>query len=182
MEDHTGGSLSIPTVHPCSQSGRRLWVARKALHLHEPIHEGNGRSIHNSFCFFFFSRVFLFSGFFFSRVFTGGQSGRSNKGPCTLGFRVQGFRALHGCVARLGGCEWPSGGGCGEREEGERGRRCRTTPSRAPCRADVTTPLHPHYLLLGFGVLFLDVDVALRNVVERAEEVRHESSESCDFS
>ena len=47
MEGHTGGSRSIPTVHPCSQSGRRLWVARKALHLHEPNHEGNGRSIHN---------------------------------------------------------------------------------------------------------------------------------------
>ena len=24
-----------------------VWVARKALHLHEPNHEGNGRSIHN---------------------------------------------------------------------------------------------------------------------------------------
>ena len=47
MEGHTGGSRSIPTVHPCSQSGRRLWVARKALHLHESNHEGNGRSIHN---------------------------------------------------------------------------------------------------------------------------------------
>ena len=49
MEGHKGGSRSIPTVHPCSQSGRRLWVARKALHLHEPNHEGNGRSIHNYF-------------------------------------------------------------------------------------------------------------------------------------
>ena len=48
MEGHTGGSRSIPTVHPCSQSGRRLWVARKALHLHEPNHEGNERSIHNN--------------------------------------------------------------------------------------------------------------------------------------
>ena len=47
MEGHTGGSRSIPTVHPCSQSGRRLWVARKALHLHEPNHKGNGRSTHN---------------------------------------------------------------------------------------------------------------------------------------
>ena len=45
---HTGGSRSIPTVHPCSQSGRRLCVARKALHLQEPNHEGNGRSIHNA--------------------------------------------------------------------------------------------------------------------------------------
>ena len=25
---HTGGSRSIPTVHPCPQSGGRLWVAR----------------------------------------------------------------------------------------------------------------------------------------------------------
>ena len=49
MEGRTGGSLSIPTVRPCSQSGRRLWVARKALHLHEPNHEENGRSIHNRF-------------------------------------------------------------------------------------------------------------------------------------
>ena len=48
MEGHTGGSRSLPTVHPCSQSGRRLWVARKALHLHEPNHEGNGRSIYNT--------------------------------------------------------------------------------------------------------------------------------------
>ena len=29
MEGHTGGSRSIHTVHPCSQNGRRLWVARK---------------------------------------------------------------------------------------------------------------------------------------------------------
>ena len=50
MEAHTGRSRSIHTVHPSSQSGRRLWEARKALHLHEPNHERNGRSIHNSFC------------------------------------------------------------------------------------------------------------------------------------
>ena len=29
VEGHTGGSRSIPTAHPCSQNGRRLWVARK---------------------------------------------------------------------------------------------------------------------------------------------------------
>ena len=28
-ECHTGGSRSKPTVHRCSQSGRRLWVARQ---------------------------------------------------------------------------------------------------------------------------------------------------------
>ena len=33
----------MPTIHPCSQSGKRLWVARKALHLHEPeIHSQHG--------------------------------------------------------------------------------------------------------------------------------------------
>ena len=48
MEGHTDGSWSIPTVHPCSQSGRTLWVARKAPHPHEPNHEGYGRSIHNT--------------------------------------------------------------------------------------------------------------------------------------
>ena len=67
------GSRSTPTVHPCSQSGRRLWVARKALHLHEPNHEGNGRSIHNTgrtllkFVSFFLFKIFLF--FLFSIVF-----------------------------------------------------------------------------------------------------------------
>ena len=40
-------SIILATVHPSSQSGRRLWVARKAPHLHEPNHEGNGRSTHN---------------------------------------------------------------------------------------------------------------------------------------
>ena len=34
-ECHTGGSRSKPTVHRCSQSGRRLWVARQ-VHNHEP--------------------------------------------------------------------------------------------------------------------------------------------------
>ena len=34
-ECHTGGSRSKPTVHRCSQSGRRLWVARQ-IHNHEP--------------------------------------------------------------------------------------------------------------------------------------------------
>ena len=34
-ECHTGGSRSKPTVHRCSQSGRRLWVARQ-VHIHEP--------------------------------------------------------------------------------------------------------------------------------------------------
>ena len=39
-ECHTGGSRSKPTVHRCSQSGRRLWVARQ-VHNHEP----NGSAI-----------------------------------------------------------------------------------------------------------------------------------------
>ena len=72
MEGHTGGSRSIPTVHPCSQSGRRLWVARKALHLHEPNHEGNGRSIHNSFLdfvFFYILAFYIFSFFMFALSF-----------------------------------------------------------------------------------------------------------------
>ena len=34
-ECHTGGSRSKPTVQRCSQSGRRLWVARH-VHNHEP--------------------------------------------------------------------------------------------------------------------------------------------------
>ena len=34
-ECHTGGSRSKPTVHRCSQRGRRLWVARQ-VHNHEP--------------------------------------------------------------------------------------------------------------------------------------------------
>ena len=34
-ECHTGGSRSKPTAHRCSQSGRRLWVARQ-VHNHEP--------------------------------------------------------------------------------------------------------------------------------------------------
>ena len=34
-ECHTGGSRSKPTVHRCSQSGRRLWVAHQ-VHNHEP--------------------------------------------------------------------------------------------------------------------------------------------------
>ena len=34
-ECHTGGSRSKPTVHRCSQRGRRLWVARQ-VHKHEP--------------------------------------------------------------------------------------------------------------------------------------------------
>ena len=51
----------MPTAHPCSHFGRRLWVARKALHLHEPNHEGNGRSIHNSFLFVYIFPIFSFS-------------------------------------------------------------------------------------------------------------------------
>ena len=39
-ECHTGLSRSKPTVHRCSQSGRRLWVARQ-VHNHEP----NGSAI-----------------------------------------------------------------------------------------------------------------------------------------
>ena len=40
-------SESVRVIEHISQSGRRLWAARKAPHLHEPNHEGNGRSIHN---------------------------------------------------------------------------------------------------------------------------------------
>ena len=46
---HTGGSRSIPTVHPCSQSGGGCGLLAKHYTLHEPNHEGNGRSIHNNF-------------------------------------------------------------------------------------------------------------------------------------
>ena len=41
------GPGQYPLYTRGSQSGRRLWVARKALHLYEPNHEGNGRSKHN---------------------------------------------------------------------------------------------------------------------------------------
>ena len=34
-ECHTGGSRPKPTVHRCSQNGRRLWVAHQ-VHNHEP--------------------------------------------------------------------------------------------------------------------------------------------------
>ena len=49
MEAHTGGSRSTPTVHPCSQSGRRLWVAQQAPHQKSPNGEVNtAQSQHGS--------------------------------------------------------------------------------------------------------------------------------------
>ena len=56
------GPEPIPTVHPCSQSGRMLF-----FHLHEPSHEGNARSIHNNFITF--SSFFRFFSFCFSLFF-----------------------------------------------------------------------------------------------------------------
>ena len=58
-----------PTVHPGSQSGRSLWVARRAPHLHEPKHEGNGRSIHNTFFLLLFFLHFLLFSYFFNFLF-----------------------------------------------------------------------------------------------------------------
>ena len=62
-ECHTGGSRSKPTVHRCSQSGRRLWVARQ-VHNHEPNGSATMQqeTVHQCQHFFFFS---FFSTFFF---------------------------------------------------------------------------------------------------------------------
>ena len=59
------------------------------------------------------------------------------------------------------------------------GERPHTTPSRAPCEAGGPTPFHSRYLFSGgLGFFFFFVDIAWRNVAERAEGVRRESSES----
>ena len=63
------GSRSIPTVHPCSQSGGGCGLLAKALQLHEPNHEGNGRSIHNNFEKEFWKVGFLKEFFFFLKGF-----------------------------------------------------------------------------------------------------------------
>ena len=51
-EYHTGGSRSKPTVHRCSQSGRRLWVARQ-VHNHEPNGSAAVRQYQHFFSWFF---------------------------------------------------------------------------------------------------------------------------------
>ena len=48
VEGHTGGSWSIPTVHPCSQNGRRLWVARKHHNLTSTIRINHMCNYHNA--------------------------------------------------------------------------------------------------------------------------------------
>ena len=46
VEVPTVGTRSIPTVHPCSQNGKRLWVARKHHNLTSPIRTNHTRNYH----------------------------------------------------------------------------------------------------------------------------------------
>ena len=46
VEGHTGGSRSIPRVHPCPQNGRRLWVARKHHNQTSPMRTNHTRKYH----------------------------------------------------------------------------------------------------------------------------------------
>ena len=46
VEGHTGGSRSIPTVHPCSENGGRLWVARKHHNQTSPMRTNHTRNYH----------------------------------------------------------------------------------------------------------------------------------------
>ena len=46
VEGHTGGTRSIPTVHTCSQNGRRLWIARKHHFQTSPMRTHHTRNYH----------------------------------------------------------------------------------------------------------------------------------------
>ena len=65
-ECHTGGSRSKPTVHRCSQSGRRLWVARQ-VHNHEPNGSATMQqeTVHQCQHVFIFQLHFFFFQFLF---------------------------------------------------------------------------------------------------------------------
>ena len=80
VEGHTGVSWSIPTAHPCSQNGRRLWVARKHHNQTSPMRTNHTRNYHIFFVLFSFHFLLIFFIFSFLWVTPGpAQRGRGRR-------------------------------------------------------------------------------------------------------